>query len=321
MYENAFEGPRNFLGNLLAKPCILRILREDGISPINTLTTLPNIALTAPVEISLATRLNDIDLIILGNEDSEEFSEEIESKNYFFDFEGGSDSAIINSISTESIFYLKAGDGKDTVILSGDFGESTILGGAGNDIITVKTFTKGISVIAGGAGSDRIVGIGSLLGGGGKDSLKTISTHAETVSMWGGKGTDTLRGGLGGDFLSGGSSNDILRGNSGSDVIIGGSGKDKLNGGAGDDYLKGDAGKDTLIGGKGLDTFDIVGKDIVKDFSPSEGDIININEALYGTNISAIDTDQGTILTSNTGLEALIKNTSSFVVQAYIEFY
>ena len=131
----------------------------------------------------------------------------------------------------------------------------------------------------------------------------------------------TLRGGLGADFLSGGSSNDILRGNSGGDVIIGGSGKDKLNGGAGDDYLKGDAGKDTLIGGKGLDTFDIAGKDIVKDFSPSEGDIININEALYGTNISAIDTDQGTILTSNTGLEALIKNTSSFVVQAYIEFY
>lgn len=139
--------------------------------------------------------------------------------------------------------------------------------------------------------------------------------------MWGGKGTDTLRGGLGADFLSGGSSNDILKGNSGSDVIIGGSGNDKLNGGLGDDYLKGDAGKDTLIGGKGLDIFDLEGKDVVKDFSPSEGDVININEELYGTNISAKDTDRGTILTSDTGLGALIKNTSSFVVQAYIEFY
>ena len=195
------------------------------------------------------------------------------------------------------------------------------MGGSGNDIITVNNFTTGVSVIAGGAGSDRIVGIGSVLGGGGNDSLKTISTHAEAVSMWGEKGTDTLRGGLGADFLNGGSSNDILIGNSGNDVIIGGSGKDKLNGGLGDDYLKGDAGKDILIGGKGLDTFDIEGKDVVKDFSPSEGDVININEELHGTNILAIDTDKGTILTSNTGLEALIKKTSSFIVQTYIEFY
>ena len=300
---------------------MFRILRENGISPIKTLAFLPKIALTLPAEISSATRLNDIDSILLGNEDPEEFSEEIESKNYFFDFEGGSDSAIINSISTESTFYLKAGDGDDTVMLTGGFGESTILGGSGNDIITVNTSTKGVSVIAGGAGSDRIVGIGSVLGGGGNDSLKTTSTHAETVSMWGEEGTDTLRGGLGADFLDGGSSNDILKGNSGNDVIIGGSGKDKLNGGLGDDYLKGGAGKDILFGGKGLDIFDIEGKDVVKDFSPSEGDVININEELYGTNILAIDTDKGAILTSNTGLEALIKKTSSFIVQTYIEFY
>ena len=285
------------------------------------MASLPNIALSAPVEISLPTRLNDIDIIILGNEDSEEFSEEIENKNYFFDLEGGSDSALINSTSTESAFYLKAGDGEDTVILTGDFGESTILGGSGNDFITVNALTKGVSVISGGAGSDRIVGMGSVLGGGGKDVLKTLSTHAENVSMWGEKGVDTLRGGLGADFLSGGRSNDILIGNSGSDVIIGGSGKDKLNGGLGDDYLKGDAGKDKLIGGKGSDVFDLEGKDIIRDFSPSEGDIININEEQYGTNISAIDTDKGTILISDTGLAALIKNTSSFVVQAYLEFY
>ena len=50
------------------------------------MASLPNIALSAPVEISLPTRLNDIDIIILGNEDSEEFSEEIENKNYFFDY-------------------------------------------------------------------------------------------------------------------------------------------------------------------------------------------------------------------------------------------
>ena len=139
--------------------------------------------------------------------------------------------------------------------------------------------------------------------------------------MWGEEGTDTLRGGLGADFLDGGSSNDILKGNSGNDVIIGGSGKDKLNGGLGDDYLKGGAGKDILFGGQGLDIFDVEGKDVVKDFSPSEGDVININEELYGTNILAIDTVKGAILTSNTGLEALIKKTSSFIVQTYIEFY
>ena len=59
--------------------------------------------------------------------------------------------------------------------------------------------------------------------------LENTSTHAETVSMWGEKGTDTLSGGLGDDFLNGGGSNDIQK-ETCSDVIIGGSGKDKLNG-------------------------------------------------------------------------------------------
>ena len=55
---------------------MFRILRENGISPIKTLAFLPKIALTVPAEISSATRLNDIDSILLGNEDSEEFLEE-----------------------------------------------------------------------------------------------------------------------------------------------------------------------------------------------------------------------------------------------------
>ena len=68
-----------------------------------------------------------------------------------------------------------------------------------------------------------------------------------------------------------------------------------------------------------LDIFDIEGKDVVKDFSPSE-DVININEELHGTNILAIDTDKGTILTSDTGLEALIKKQVRLLFKHILNF-
>ena len=104
-------------------------------------------------------------------------------------------------------------------------------------------------------------------------------------------------------------------------MIVGVGGSDKLVGGIGDDYVKGGVGSDTLIGGQGSDIFDIGGEDIVKDFSPSEDDLIYIDEAKYGSNITASDTSEGVILASGTGLEVLIADASVFVVQMHLNFY
>ncbi len=82
-----------------------------------------------------------------------------------------------------------------------------------------------------------------------------------------------------GDNLSGGGGNDTIYGGSGNDTINGGPGNDVLYGGTGNDILAGGPGADTLIGGTGADTFVFAGgsgADIIADFSPSEGDAVDL---------------------------------------------
>ena len=90
---------------------------------------------------------------------------------------------------------VKAGDGKDSVIV-GPALPSTLIGGPGNDTLI-------------GSKADD-----SIVGGDGDDVLN------------GGGGNDTLLGGNGRDLLSGGSGNDLLNGDAGHDTISGGKGTD-----------------------------------------------------------------------------------------------
>jgi Ca2+-binding RTX toxin-like protein len=128
--------------------------------------------------------------------------------------------------------------------------------------------------LAGGAGADRIQGLGGgdrITGGAGDDHLE------------GGSGQDSLYGGLGDDLIEGGDGNDTLYGDlRGADVLRGGEGDDslmafrsveelgwiELDGGAGNDFLwgRGWQPKDWLPalhtryrfnGGEGSDRFDI----------------------------------------------------------------
>ncbi|MBB3117732.1 calcium-binding protein [Pseudoduganella violacea] len=90
-----------------------------------------------------------------------------------------------------------------------------------------------------------------VLGGEGNDSISVVNGHNR---LSGEGGNDLLRGGEGHDTLDGGSGNDTLIGGNGSDVLRGGEGHDSLDGGAGNDLLQGDAGNDTLVGDNGSDT-------------------------------------------------------------------
>ncbi|MDZ8096747.1 MAG: hypothetical protein RMZ42_33135 [Nostoc sp. DedQUE05] len=91
-----------------------------------------------------------------------------------------------------------AGDGDDSISLSGVIGNHYIDGGAGSDILF------------GGAGADKIDG------GSGDDNLL------------GGRGDDILFGSSGKDILSGNQGNDYLQGDSGDDLLEGGAGADKF---------------------------------------------------------------------------------------------
>ena len=69
--------------------------------------------------------------------------------------------------------------------------------------------------------------------------------------------------------------------------LLGGPADDVLTGGYGNDTLYGDGGNDTLTGGPGADTFIFTstdeGADVITDFNPTEGDMIDLSAVLKGT--------------------------------------
>ena len=113
-------------------------------------------------------------------------------------------------------------------------------------------------------------------------------------------GNDTITGNKFADILKSGAGRDTLKGNAGNDKLYGESGNDTLLGGTGKDILIGGTGKDTLTGGTGIDYFDFdkisesgitsSTRDVIKDFSKSEGDKIDlrtIDAKVGGTNNDA----------------------------------
>jgi Ca2+-binding RTX toxin-like protein len=173
-----------------------------------------------------------------------------------------------------------------------DYGNDTLLGGAGSDIIYGQ---GGSDFIDGGNDDDELYGddfdadttahgADTLLGGEGNDQL--VGNGGDDT-LYGGIGDDLIvgddDGGVpnaltgqdhGDDYLDGGDGNDELSGNGGSDELYGGNGDDKLfgdtngvnstlgsefhgddvlDGGAGADRLWGDGGDDELLGGAGND--------------------------------------------------------------------
>ena len=107
--------------------------------------------------------------------------------------------------------------------------------GDGNDVFAVLDNVAQPSTMLGGAGNDV------LTGGGGPSS------------MFGGDGNDLLLGGLGDDIIHGETGNDQIFGNGGNDLLLGGEGNDRLDGGRGDDILVGGNGDDDLDGDRGRD--------------------------------------------------------------------
>jgi len=159
---------------------------------------------------------------------------------------GGDDIADFSAHGPGGVDYAKQ------VLVHGEGGNDTIIGGASSDELFGEAGTDliignaGGDVIDGGDGDDALYG--DDLGGyavGGQDILR------------GRAGNDVLYGGAKSDRLEGGDDNDILYGQLGADTLYGGNGNDVLYGddpGVGaDDKLFGDAGDDKLYGGASLD--------------------------------------------------------------------
>jgi Ca2+-binding RTX toxin-like protein len=110
---------------------------------------------------------------------------------------------------------------------------------------------------------------------------------------------------------TGNASANTITGNKGDNALSGMGGNDRLSGGLGDDTLTGGAGNDVLGGAAGADVFvfaNAFGSDQISDFSISGGDILRLDDAIWGgaaktaaQMISQYATDTGANIVLNFG--------------------
>ena len=117
---------------------------------------------------------------------------------------------------------LAGGDGADTLVGSPRARLNRLVGGAGDDHLSVPEDGRGRGLMFGGEGSD------TLIGGASGDMLLGLA------------GNDSIFGRGGNDLLVGGEDDDEIFGENGDDTLIGGPGTDTLDGGAGDNDLRDD---------------------------------------------------------------------------------
>jgi Ca2+-binding RTX toxin-like protein len=168
----------------------------------------------------------------------------------------GIERAIITGGPSPNLIDASAFVGSGFTILDGAGGGDTLLGTAGDDILTSSG--NGDDSMVGNAGDDFVFagsGRDTIFGGDGDDRL--FGQGGSGDQLFGGNGDDNLDGGSGNDVsLHGEAGNDKIFGGNGNDNASGGDGRDTVFGGAGDDVLTGDAGNDLLSGGPGVDAID-----------------------------------------------------------------
>ncbi|MBO3762535.1 calcium-binding protein [Ciceribacter sp. L1K22] len=178
-------------------------------------------------------------------------------------------------------------------VLNGGTGADRMEGGQGNDTYYVDN-AGDVVVESSNGGIDTVRAARSYTLGSNVENLVLTGTgnlsgtgNSLANSITGNSGNNTLNGSSGNDTLSGGSGNDRLLGGSGNDVLNGGSGNDRMEGSSGNDRLTGNSGADILFGGSGADRFifkalsdstvSSSGRDVIEDFSRSQGDRIDLS--------------------------------------------
>ncbi|ATL28487.1 calcium-binding protein [Streptomyces formicae] len=174
----------------------------------------------------------------------------------------GNDTVGYDNKGDETYYFARAdlGPGKDTwKHIGGDDGNA-VLGGTGDDTLTMGNY----GTAAGGDGKDtiRIEQDGIAAGGNQND---VIYAEGEESIVEGGAGDDEIHGGAGRQHLKGDDGDDELHGGSGADFMYGGKGNDVLYGDSGNDTIYGNSGDDGLFGGSGQDVLSGgPGRDIVR---------------------------------------------------------
>lgn len=183
------------------------------------------------------------------------------------------------SVTNGSVNSFRGGDGENLMLFatSNPVGEAEILDHLYYGTSITASVLSGddmIAITGAGVQVDSFAGNDYVHGGADSD---TINGGLGNDSLIGSGGNDVLSGGTGRDQLNGGAGNDRILGNGGNDKLIGGAGSDVLNGHGGRDRLIGGKGDDTMAGGAGADKFIFAGKagsDVITDFDVEMDQII-----------------------------------------------
>lgn len=187
---------------------------------------------------------------------------------------------------------LHGGGKGDT--LTGGPGRDRLFGGAGDDdLIDGETDSQAAAdVFRGGSSRDTDNGAdrGDRLDYSKRNRALSIDlTRAKGAgdailgleSVVGGSGNDTLRGDGDDNWLEGNGGRDRLLARGGDDIPQGGGGNDTVNGGGGDDVVWGDGGTDALIAGPGDDL--LIGRD-------SNAEVIDCDAGNDVASVTRLDT-------------------------------
>lgn len=170
-------------------------------------------------------------------------------------------------------------DGNDTLDAAQSTRPMAVIGGLGNDTISLGT-GQGYQTYGDGFGVDT--GVAGVDGG-----MDQIYGNTLTDQIYGGPGNDILSGGGGTDTLAGGDGDDSLSGGANDDTLTGGGGDDTLDGGGGADFMTGGDGSGDVVSyfGAICDVTVTMADDIANDGCSSDGDKVGAGvEAVRGGN-------------------------------------
>jgi len=164
-----------------------------------------------------------------------------------------------------------------TLVIQGTQRADTIIVGSSGDKLVVKVNGERHEFNA--SDVDRI----KVRGLGGSDRIKIKNTVKVPAVLAGGRGSDLLVGGSGDDVLIGGPGRDRLIGRAGDDELRGGPHRDELYGGSGNDSLYGGGGRDVMRGGRDADDLYVEPRDSVpRSTDDSHHPRVSNRTELYG---------------------------------------
>jgi Ca2+-binding RTX toxin-like protein len=219
---------------------------------------------------------SDSDTIILGDEHGS-----------YYQFDLGDSYAQINGFDSNDLLVLGLGETYQAQRFSTGTGFDLFVttNGARDLIARVSTLsTIGLppDTFTLGAGESLAVFVGadqSTISNLAPGLAKILTGTADSDTLHGDVGNDTINGLAGNDFLFGENGNDIINGDDGDDEINGGAGNDTIEGGNGVDVIYGDIGNDNIRGGAGDDIiFGGLGNDTID--GGADNDIISGTDAV-----------------------------------------